>query len=395
MESLDRYTGIFVDSGDIRAVYIEGREDISPDMEADMTRFALKEETEDFADEVVGMVVPKNAKGWKSKVEALWKDVQERGFADKTDSTKKLYMSKFRKAVRDKLATAEENEKRRMRVEEALMEIIRIDKEILTKLQEDYQSRVKAGNSDLFVVPQWEWVVKMAREMMKSADMELRAIGLMLVTGRRFREILQTAEFAPFVEETKQGDIRHRWLLLFKGQLKTKGGDGTMYDKAFPIPVLAPAKEVLKAFTELRASPAGRVWANAPERQLSTNDNPNFNKAVQSSPIAKYWPAKAPLTLKELRALYAEIAYVNFAPRTTRAPYYARVLGHGEEDLTTALSYMKYMLSEDALTEGQEEMNRLTMLREQRREEAIAAKRGEQEGENDPDEEGSDDLIED
>lgn len=361
-----------------------------------MSRFALKEETEEFAAKVVGLVVPKNAKGWKAKVEAMWADVQERGFTEKTPATKKLYMSKFRKAVRDELAEMEANEKRRTRVEEALMDIIRIDKEILTKLQEDYQSKVKAGNSDLIVVPKWEWVVKMARELMKSEDMELRAIGLMLVTGRRFREILQTAEFEPVVEETKRGDIRHRWLLNFSGQLKTKGGEGTMHGKTFPIPVLAPAKEVLKSFEGLRASPAGRVWANAPERQLSTTENPKFNRTVQASSIAKHWPAKAPLTLKELRAIYAEIAYVNFAPRTTRAPYYARVLGHGEEDLTTALSYMKYMLSEDALAEGQEEMNRLTLLREQRREEAIAAKRGEQDGEADPGKEGSDDdLIED
>lgn len=360
-----------------------------------MTRFALREETEKFADKVVGLVTPKKTKGWKAKVEALWADAQKRGFTDKTDSTKKLYMSKYRKAVRDKLAEAEPNEKRHGRVEADLMDIIRIDKEILTKLQEDYQSRVKAGNSDLHVVSQWEWIVKMSREMMKSADMELRAIGLMLVTGRRFREILQTAEFEPLIEETPQGNVRHRWLLSFKGQLKTKGGEGTMYNKAFPIPVLAPAKVVLKAFEGLRESAAGRVWVNAPERQLSTNYNPKFNKALQTSAIAKYWPAKAPLTLKELRALYAEIAYVNFAPRTTRAPYYAKVLGHGTEDETTALSYMKYMLSEDALAEGQEEMNRLTLLRDKRRDEAIAAKSGEQDGENDPGEDGSSDLIED
>lgn len=95
------------------------------------------------------------------------------------------------------------------------------------------------------------------------------------------------------------------------------------------------------------------------------------------------------MTLKELRALYAEIAYVNFGPRTTRAPYFATILGHAEDDLTTALSYMRYSLNEQGMREGQEEMNRVTMLREQLREEAIAASGG------DPDEGDDIDLVDD
>ncbi|MEM9524721.1 MAG: protelomerase family protein, partial [Pseudomonadota bacterium] len=371
-----------------------GSMDIPAGAEAAEMRFALKEEIENFAAKVVDLVTPKNTRGWKTRTEALWKDVQERGLKARTDATKKLYMSKFRKALRDTLREVEPNDKRRMRVEAGLMEIVRIDKEILTKLQEDYQSRVKVGNADLTVVPRWEWIVRMAREMTTSADMELRAIGLMMVTGRRFREILQTADFTAWVEKTRAGEIRHRWLLGFKGQLKTKGGVQTMYGKRFPIPVLAPANEVLTAFEGLRASPEGQGWLDAPERQLATTDNPRFNRSLQSSAIARYWPAKTPLRLKELRALYAEIAYVNFVPRTTRAPYYARVLGHGEEDLTTSLSYMKYMLNKEALAQGREEMNRLTMLRDRQREDAVAASGRKRDGDGASDEDRvSSDLV--
>ncbi len=339
-----------------------------------MARFALKEETEAFAAQVVELVVPKYASRWRERVERLWRDVQERGLAERTDSTKKLYMSRFRTAVRDALEAAELDPARCERVQEALMEIVRIDRSILTRLNEGYQAKVKAGNADLILVPEWEWLVKTFRLMLSDDDMAHRALALMALTGRRFEEVLRAGDLAPSVDATEHGRVRHRWLLDFSGQLKTRSGRGEGRDEAFRIPVLAPADEVLRAFRTMRGSPRGREWAGADKRQLSTTFNPEFNRALQASPAARFWPEGAPLTLKELRALYAEIAYVSFAPRTTRAPYYARILGHGEDDLTTALSYMRYSLSREAMREGQEEMNRLTLLRERRIEEARAAK---------------------
>lgn len=357
-------------------------------------RFQLQEETEEFAGKVMDLVVPKYASHWRDRVSKLWEDVQLRGFEGKTDSTKKLYMSKFRKAVRVELDEMEKDETRRKKVDADLMEILRIDAAILTKLHEDYQTRVKAGNADLTVVPEWEWLVKTFRLMLKSDDALDRALAIMALTGRRFREVLQSGEFAPSVDRTESGIVRHRWLVDFSGQLKTKDGPNTMSGKTYRIPTLAPAKEIIASLKGLRASSQGKIWLNAPERQLNTNFNPEFNRYLLNCPAAKFWPKGASLTMKELRALYAEIAYVSFTPRTTRAPYYARILGHGEEDLTTALSYMRYMLSSDALSDGREEMNRLTMLRDQRREEAIAAKGGEQEGDHTGPDDGSDDLIE-
>lgn len=348
-----------------------------------MSRFALMEEIEEFTDKVMNLVTPKYGNHWKRRVEALWADVQERGFVEKTDSTKKLYMSKFRKGVREGLVEKEPDEARRKRVEEALMDIIRIDKEILTKLHEDYQARVKAGNADLTLVPEWKGLVEMFRLMLRSDDMELRALALMALTGRRFEEVLKAGEFTLSERRYGGSTVVDRWLVNFSGQLKTKGGPETMHGKTYAIPVLAPAKEIVESFEEMRRSRSGRAWMEASKRQLSTTYNPQFNSRLKDCPAAKFWPKGASLTLKELRAIYAEIAYVSFAPRTTRAPYFSKVLGHSEEDLTTALSYMRYSLNEQGMREGQEEMNRVTMLREQRREEAIAAKSGDQDGDDD------------
>lgn len=341
-----------------------------------MSRFALKEEAEGFGARVAALVAPRRARGWRGQVERLWADVQARGMADKTDATRKLYASRLRKAVRDALAAAEPDEKRRARLEEALMDVVRIDRAVLSRLQADYQARVRAGNADLVLVPDWERLLAAFRLMLASPDMELRAVALMALTGRRFEEVLRAGRLAPSQDRHARGALRHRWLLDFSGQLKTGGGAATMAGRTFRIPTLAPAAGVLAAFEGMRESEAGRAWMAASTRQLSTTHNPQLNARLRASPAAAFWPEGAPLTLKELRALYAEVAYASFAPRTTRAPYFAAILGHRPDDLSTALSYMRFSLSEAARREGQEEMNRLTLLRDQQREQAIAAKDG-------------------
>ncbi|MDN5569229.1 MAG: hypothetical protein L0G27_10895, partial [Paracoccus sp. (in: a-proteobacteria)] len=149
-----------------------------------MSRFSLQEEVPEFAGKVVALVTPKYGNHWRDRVERLWTDVQERGFTERTNSTKKLYMSKFRKGVRDALAEAEPNAERLLRVEAELMEILRIDPEILSKLHQDYQAKVKETNRDLVLVPEWEWIVTMLKHMLVHKDMELRVIGLMGLTGR-------------------------------------------------------------------------------------------------------------------------------------------------------------------------------------------------------------------
>ena len=380
---IDIYGALYIDiqrSDDIYCLtkigvdaYIEIYREHSCTGEPQMTgRFALQEEVEAFSDKVIALVCPKYGNHWRERVQRLWDDVQQRGFVERTDATKKLYMSRFRKGVRDRLATEELDEDRRKRVDVDLMKIIQIDRTILSQLHEDYKARVKAANSNLTLVPEWKQVVTILREMLKSDDMEIRVLGLCGLTGRRFREIVQSADLRLMTEVTPIGSVRQRWLVFFKGQLKTRGGEGTMANRDFAIPVLAPASEIVAGFRDLRDSAQGRIWLSADEGAIKSTLNNALNTKLKGSAIERFWPKDAPLSLKELRALYAEIAYENFGPRTTRAPYYARILGHGIEDETTALSYMRYSLNTKGQREGMEEINRLTMLRETRREEFLA-----------------------
>lgn len=337
-------------------------------------RFQLTEELETFAKEVVDLVVPKNTRGWRKKIEELWIDIQERGLSERTESTQKLYMSKFRSAVKDRLREQETDTKRYNRLEADLTKIISIDPEIMTRLKEDYDDTINEGNANLIQVPKWEKVLEMAREMMRSGDMELRALGLIMMTGRRFRELLQTGELS--LIQSENGSRRtQRWLLDFSGQLKTKEGEGTMYEKTFAIPTLAPAKEVLRYFNGLRESKLGKAWMDMSPELLNKRVNQALNKRLKRSEIANYWPAGKSLTIKELRALYAEVAYKNFHPKMIRAHYFSAILGHSKEDQETALSYMKYILTDEDLQPRMDEINEIVALRDKRTEEARAAKR--------------------
>lgn len=58
------------------------------------------------------------------------------------------------------------------------------------------------------------------------------------------------------------------------------------------------------------------------------------------------WPGLVKsFTIKQMRSLYAEIAYEVFAPKTfTKAAYFSQILGHATNDIKTSLSCMNYVL---------------------------------------------------
>ena len=52
--------------------------------------------------------------------------------------------------------------------------------------------------------------------------------------------------------------------------------------------------------------------------------------------------------LHDARAIYAQLAYIQFAPPSiSQTYYYSQVLGHAENSLTTALSYQKFAIEKN------------------------------------------------
>jgi len=169
------------------------------------------------------------------------------------------------------------------------------------------------------------------RGLLRDSDPYTVAIGLMGLTGRRTVEILKTGRF-----ETV--DKNH---LLFSGQAKTKGSVNAQ--DHYPIPVLAPPREILRAFEYLRwqldfsGLENALIDQNYSKRLLSRMKV--FQGIVTGNQFVK-------ISCRSLRSLYVTSAYEVFKMSTKVAfnAYAAQVLGHSHLDKDTANSYSYFAI---------------------------------------------------
>lgn len=359
-----------------------------PDKSGQPGGYSLSERTAEFGMFVAQLVAPKLASHWRDRLKARWADEQQ-GFADKKPSTQKLYGSKFRSAAKeavsgaidfaeglsaDDLATDEGKsraaltqairdmpDERRTLVLDSFRELLASDPYLLADLKRDYRERVAAKHHKLTVVEHWQDLILTFQRMLHSKDPEKMALGILGVTGRRFEEIMSTARFGTVRVKTGTGSVVPRYALTFKGQLKTRGADGTRHNVSYSIPTLAPARDILAARDSMFATEEGRKWQGMSKAQLNSAVNPKINMALRSSePIIRFWPPDTELRVKDLRALYAEVAYKQFAPSSiSKSAFFAQVLGHAANDLTTSLSYMIFALPGD---EDRARLERMTTL---------------------------------
>lgn len=301
-----------------------------------------------FGEAVARLVTPRGVPNWRDKVAALWREAQD-SFEHVTPATQKSYASRFRRAAREALVAAGANDKRVREVRE----LFPSDPELLAKLNAAYRAKVMSDVRELSHVADWEDILGAYREMLGSGDPHWQMIGLIGTTGRRFYEVLESGRLRPIVEVHQRDGFRvrvtQRWAVAFTGQLKTREAENTTHGKTFGIPTLAPARLVVGALEALRASSQGRRWIEEGAAKANSALNPKLNAMVRDHKVMRAaWPRERPLSLKELRALYAEIAYYQFAPaQIHKAAYFSQILGHREDDVQTALSYMRYRLTED------------------------------------------------
>jgi hypothetical protein len=170
--------------------------------------------------------------------------------------------------------------------------------------------------------------VERALGQLESPNYGRLVAAVLLLTGRRTVEICFSGEFALVPE---RDDV-----LLFAGQAKGKGTDKPPYE----IPVLADPRDILAAIEVVRARFA-----------FASNADVNSKKAKEIGDAARqvfggdYNP-------QELRKVYAAIAYHDYdqsepSPRLSEPAYLAAILGHGDGDVQTALSYMAYFVQGD------------------------------------------------
>lgn len=254
-----------------------------------------------------------------------------------SDATTKNYLSHYRKAIQatdpDSLALR-------------YLRLGRVAKSVATNIENAYQAKVATSLTNLILIENPNAYIQQATILLTSDTHIEIALGLMLLTGRRPVELYKTGIITPVKstdtvasEGTKNTKTN---TVMFSGQAKTRNAPGTS-NKPYPIPTLTHAPLVIAAFKRLRSTVN---LLEASTAQLNSATAKPLSRKCQ----AKFGNA---LTPKSLRALYAEICYMKFAPSNCDwIPYYSAILGHkllldengnyATPDMTTARSYKKF-----------------------------------------------------
>ncbi|MCV9909590.1 telomere resolvase [Brucella sp. HL-2] len=276
--------------------------------------------------------------------------------------------------------------------DELVMDVVKAPESATEARRQDYLDKVVERNHTIVQFHKWHellahvesvlpeptasWskikdeAVELAKTLTKEQATQI-GTALLLITGRRSFEIFCQGAFEPAPMELDYGTIDlgqhaalgkvyHNWQLIFFGQAKTRGRAGTKFDTGYVIPILAPAKTVYFAHFALKLCESGQEWSEmtAPEfRNDMLLNNPSCLLPFARSAIYhKFWPV-APITATpaeleasnlvnhNIRSLYTEIADTHFRRKNmSKNAFICQILGHGETDLNTSHSYMRYNL---------------------------------------------------
>jgi hypothetical protein len=278
----------------------------------------------------------------KQEMELLW-DAELSSMQDKSKATMISYITKYRNALREAFGD-----------DHPMLRIAAGSPELYEEARRTKMQKIAEKHGSLILFEKYHEVMQICRKCLTSNDPLTLGIGLLGMTGRRPFEVFNKAEFwnAPY------GSGTAKWSVLFKGQAKTKQGEGTKFGMTYEIPVLEKSALVLEAYHRLRASHEGKAWADMTLDEFTADARLPLRERVLEL-FSHLWPAQELPHPYGLRHLYAEIAFRNFAPPSvTKNSYFAAILGHNNNDLETSLSYMTYAFPED-LEESKVRANRV------------------------------------
>ena len=215
---------------------------------------------------------------------------------------------------------------------------LRISKKDQKKITKTYAADLSKAHHGLRWINDPEGMVAKAVAGLSSDNVYIVAVCLILITGRRPVEILKTARFTPVRGDNSQ--------LIFEGQTKTKD----RYKGPYAIPVLGKAAPAcIRALKKVRKEMDCTELSNDETKQ-------KYNDKIAYKPTKLFKDYLGRCTPRDLRKAYAAILVHHFlkafigrtAPNksldTSVNAYIASILGHWEEDIETANSYIKYRL---------------------------------------------------
>jgi hypothetical protein len=316
-----------------------------------MARYPLSKKIDEYTQVVSGMV---GQQGWQGRLTGSWKHKREE-FSDKALGSQKLYIVRFRTAIKEWFASLDDKDERK-KFEGRVLSIITFPEGMTETLNSAYTKAVKSRAENLVMVPNAEQLVAVFVEWLGSDDLRQKALGVMGLTGRRFIEVVRDGKFAPVAKQIDKGRVRQKFVLEFGGQAKTRGAEGTLSGQTYRIPVVPNGKVdttpmVIEAVKAIRESKLGKRWQEFDYQDLNSGESGRFNGQLRGAlaNVEGMTPElREKLSVKWLRALYAELAYARFGSiRRTKSVFFAQVLGHSEDDLKTSLSYMVLALGRD------------------------------------------------
>lgn len=185
-----------------------------------------------------------------------------------------------------------------------------------------------------------------AVSLTRSSDVMRLIAGLLALTGRRPSEVAITGTLMELVGEG--GD----YCVVFEGQAKTKGREGTRYGTRFPIPTLCAPRVAIEAWERLRRSSRGQEIAAMEPRVFNSRLGWTLGYIVGNE-FSRHLLNREKAQPKDLRGIYAEICNQIYNGDgligrriMDNGLYYSRILGHGAHSGPISDAYKAFVLDD-------------------------------------------------
>lgn len=240
------------------------------------------------------------------------------------NQTLKLQYSKARKLLDNYFIEAKDKQK--------LMEcktIFTLSESAMNEIKNEYMKKVVAKNNHQIAVTKEDVLknIELAENLMCSEHPIDLIISVAVVTGRRFYEIACTAIFESYPDNDK--------MLIFTGQAKTRQDYA---HESFAIPCLSSYKKIAQSLEKLRLM--------KPELMEYTSEqfNNSYSRPINNA-VKKKHKFKCVSQPKDLRNIYLAYCLKYLKPvLVSNNAYAAEILGHSNEDIQTANSYMTHVI---------------------------------------------------
>lgn len=171
--------------------------------------------------------------------------------------------------------------------------------------------------------------VSIGERMLEGRSYLDRILGICALTGRRTIEVATSAHF-------KRLDTNR---VFFTGQAKTRGRTDRV--EGYPIPTLTDCDRIIRSLQTIREDRPDLVTSPELFHNRCAKD---LHKRAKAFALCFNDQTAKP---KDLRPAWAEICWlIHDERRSSKVLYMSRVLGHGEQDMVTALAYDDFTITD-------------------------------------------------